>query len=260
MREFLLGASMLFRGFSMWRTAPGTMALGLIPAAIVGAAVLAAFIALLLTLDTLTSAITPFADGWDEPQRSLLHAGVAVALIAALVLLTVATFTALTLAVGDPFFERIWLEVEDREGGFERADDGGFWKSVGRGIASGLRLLVPSVLVGVAVFAIGLIPLVGGIVAAILGALTGGWFLARELLGRPLDGRGIEGRAQSAVLRSGRARVSGFGTATYLVFLLPLGAVIAMPAAVAGSTLLARQLTGVTSPASGHARTDRTLP
>jgi len=240
---------MLFRGFSLWRTAPGTMAIGLIPAAIVAAVVLAAFVALLLSLDALTLAATPFADGWEEPWRSLVRAGVSVAFVVALVLLTITTFTALTLAVGDPFFERIWLKVEEREGGFIRADNGGFWRSIGHGVASALRLLVPTLLVGILVFAIGLVPVVGGVIAAILGALSGGWFLARELIARPLDGRGLDPRMQKGVRRSGRARIWGFGTATYLMFLVPLGAIIAMPAAVAGSTLLARELVGRT-PAS----------
>lgn len=255
-REFFAGAGMLFRGFSLWRTAPGTMAIGLIPAAIVAAAMLVAFVALLLTLDALALAITPFADGWEEPWRSLVRAGVSVALVVALVLLTVTTFTALTLAVGDPFFERIWLKVEDREGGFVRADDGGFWRSMGHGIASALRLLVPTLLVGILVFAIGLVPVAGGILAAVVGALSGGWFLARELIARPLDGRGLDPRMQKALRRSGRARISGFGTATYLMFLVPLGAIIAMPAAVAGSTLLARELLGSTPAPAARAVQD----
>ncbi|THG28730.1 EI24 domain-containing protein [Naasia lichenicola] len=241
-REFLAGVGFLFRGFSLWRTSPGTMAIGLIPAAIVGALVLAAFVALAVTVDTLAPTLTPFADDWTEPWRSLLRVGVSAALLIALVLLTVATFTALTLAVGDPFFERIWLAVEHREGGFTRADDGGFWRSLGRGIVSGLRLLVPSVLVGILVFALGLIPAVGGVLAAVVGAVLGGGLLARELLARPFEGRGLDARQQATLRRSHRARITGFGTATYVVFLLPLGAVIAMPAAVAGSTLLARDL------------------
>jgi CysZ protein len=34
----------------------------------------------------------------------------------------------------------------------------------------------------------------------------------------------------------------GFGAATFICFLIPLGAVLVMPAAVAGATLLARRL------------------
>jgi len=45
------------------------------------------------------------------------------------------------------------------------------------------------------------------------------------------------------ILAGGRARTLGFGIATQLCFMVPLGAIITMPAAVAGSTILARALT-----------------
>jgi CysZ protein len=38
--------------------------------------------------------------------------------------------------------------------------------------------------------------------------------------------------------------VLGFGVTCYLLFLIPLAAVVAMPSAVAGATLLARRLVG----------------
>ena len=44
------------------------------------------------------------------------------------------------------------------------------------------------------------------------------------------------------VLVTGGTLGISFGIATQLCFLVPLGAVVAMPAAVAGSTLLARSL------------------
>ena len=42
------------------------------------------------------------------------------------------------------------------------------------------------------------------------------------------------------MLRADRAATLGFGVATYLVFFIPFAAVIMMPAAVAGGTMLAR--------------------
>jgi CysZ protein len=38
--------------------------------------------------------------------------------------------------------------------------------------------------------------------------------------------------------------VTAFGAVTYLLFLVPFAAVVAMPAAVAGATLLAREVLG----------------
>jgi len=69
-----------------------------------------------------------------------------------------------------------------------------------------------------------------------------GRLLAGELLSRPLEARGMDRVARAEVLRRDRASVLGFGVATQLCFLVPLGAVAVMPAAVAGATMLARDL------------------
>ena len=44
------------------------------------------------------------------------------------------------------------------------------------------------------------------------------------------------------MLGSRRALTLGFGVATWLLFLVPLGAIIVMPAAVAGATMLSRRV------------------
>lgn len=244
MREFGRGIRFFFRGFGAWATSPKLMLLGAIPAFIVGAIVLTVVLVVAANIEPIVMWITPFAEPWDPFWRGAARVGTSIALLIALVLLGLATFTAVTLAVGDPFYERIWLAIEHREGGFVRADDPGFWSSIGRGIVSGLRLLIPSVAVGLLLFAVGLIPVVGGISAIALGAILGGRLLARELLSRPFEGRGIDESAQKRLRRGHRARLTGFGAVGYLLFLLPLGAVVAMPAAVAGSTLLAREMLG----------------
>jgi CysZ protein len=74
----------------------------------------------------------------------------------------------------------------------------------------------------------------------VLGALFGGWFLALELTGFAFDARGLSLGEQRRMLRRSRSTTLGFGVVTYLLFLIPLVAVIAMPAAVAGATMLAR--------------------
>ncbi|MEN0072065.1 MAG: signal peptidase I, partial [Propionicimonas sp.] len=69
-----------------------------------------------------------------------------------------------------------------------------------------------------------------------------GWILAHELTSRALVARGIGRRERNALLRAHRRRALGFGVATQLCFLVPGGAVATMPAAVAGSTLLAQSV------------------
>lgn len=256
-REFFTGVGLLFRGFATWRTAPGRMALGLLPALIVAAVFTAGIVVLALNVEAISTAVTPFANDWDRPWRDLTRVAVAVAFIIAAILLISLTFTTITLAVGQPFYELVWRHAESRFG--EIPDSApGFWRSVGLGLASGIRMLVPTVLIGIGLFGLGLVPLVGAVLSAVLGALVGGWFLARELTGLAFDARGLGFRERRAALRSRRALVLGYGAATYLLFLVPLGAILVMPAAVAGSVLVVRRTLGeATTPlAAAAARTE----
>ena len=243
-RDFFAGVALLGRGFGVWRTAPGLMILGLIPALIVAALFVAGIIALGLNLETIAAAVTPFANGWDEPFRTGIRVIAGLAFLAVAVLIVINTFTAVTLIVGQPFYERIWRHVEQRSGGIAREAASGFWRSTGRGIADGLRMALPTLLVGLGLFLLGLIPVVGTILAAVLGAFAGGWYLAVELTGLAFEARGIGLRDRRRALRSRRAMTQGFGVVTYLLFLVPLGAVIVMPAAVAGAAMLSRRVLG----------------
>lgn len=248
--DFFRGVALLGRGFAVWRSAPGLMLLGLVPALIVAVAFAAGIIALGINLENIAVAVTPFANSWDEPWRTGIHVVAGLAFLAVAVLLVINTFTTVTLIVGQPFYERIWRHVEERSGGIGQERASGFWRSTGRGIADGLRMLVPALLVGLGLFLVGLVPVAGTALAAILGALVGGWYLAIELTGLAFEARGVGLRERRRALRSRRALTRGFGVATYLLFLVPLGAVIVMPAAVAGATLLARQVVG--EPALQH--------
>ncbi len=252
-KEFFAGVGLLFRGFATWRTAPGRMLLGLIPAVIVAAAFTVGLVFLAINIETLAALATPFADGWDRMWRDITRIAVALAFLIAAILIISLTFTTLTLIIGQPFYELVWRHAESR---FGPVPDNapGFWRSVGLGITSGLRMLVPTILVGVALFALGLVPLVGAILAAVLGAFVGGWFLARELTGLAFDARGVGYRERRAALRSRRPLVLGYGAATYLLFLVPLGAVVVMPAAVAASVLVTRRVLGETTTALARIR------
>ncbi|GAB3595410.1 EI24 domain-containing protein [Microbacterium tumbae] len=236
-REFGAGVRILLRGFGYWRTHPRLMALGLIPAFIAFLVLLAALVPLGLGLGSLIETATPFADGWVSPWREILRIGLGIVVFIAGLALAGAVFTALTLTIGDPFYQRIWRGVE-RSLGEEPTGETGFWTTVGEGV----RLIVLGILVALLTLVIGFIPVAGGLLASITGVLLTGRLLARELTGRAFDARGLSAFSRSELLGSGRARVLGFGVATQLCFLVPLGAIIAMPAAVAGSTLLARSL------------------
>lgn len=250
-RQFFSGVGMLGQGFSVWRTAPGLMLLGVVPAIIVAVLFVAGFIALGVNLDGIVTALTPFASAWDEPFRSLVRGLIAVAFVVVAALFVVNTFTTLTMIIGQPFYERIWKHVESRTGTSVSPPDVGFWAAARRGMADGIRMLAPTIFAGLGLFVLGFIPVVGTILAAILGALVGGWFLAVELTGPAFESRGKSLSERRQALKSQRPLVVGFGLASYLVFLVPLGAVVMMPVAVAGAAILSARILDADRPGGG---------
>lgn len=236
--EFFTGIRYLGRGFGYWRRRPGLMTLGLVPGFIALALVAAAIIPLLLNLGGLTAWATPFADGWEPLWRDALRAALGVVAAIAVLALASVTFTALTLLIGDPFYQRIWRAIETDLGGDVPEGDGGFLVALGESI----RLISLGALVALLALAMGFVPLVGAPLAAVASVLLTGRLLARELTGRALNARDIPSIERSRLFAARRARLLGFGAAAQLCFMVPLGAVFIMPTAVAGATVLARDL------------------
>lgn len=230
------GAGFLLRGMRLWRERPSLMLLGIIPAVIVAVLVAALFAVLVMFADDAIAWATPFADDWNGTIRSLLRAVLFVLVLVGMGMLSIVTFTGLTLAVGDPFYERIWKEVEVSLGG-EVPGKGVGWL---RGIADGLTLVALGLATAVAVFLISLLPVVGAVVGAALGLFVAGRLLAGELVSRPLEARGMDRAARSALMKEHRGAMLGFGVCVQACFLIPLGGILVMPAAVAGATYLAR--------------------
>ena len=237
MRELLAGAALVPRGFAFWRRRPGVMALGMLPALIAGALIAAVLIALGLNVEAFAQVVTPFADGWAERDRGVIRALLALVIVAGAIIGTIYTFTTLTLLIGDPFYERIWRAVENDLGDFTPAPVR-FWRSLGDGILLVLRALGYALITAL----VGLIPVIGSVMSAVLGPMLAGHLIARELTTRSFEARGITASDRARLLRGSRARELGFGIATQLFFLIPGGAIAVMPAAVVGATNLARSV------------------
>lgn len=241
-REFAAGIGLLLRGLRVYGQTPGLVLLGLIPALITSLLLLAAVGTLIYFIGDVAGAATWFARGWTPSLRHLTEFLAGAGILGLALLLAVVTFTSLTLAIGDPFYEKISARVEERLGGVPDAVELSWWREVGRGLAEAVRLVTISALLGIALFACGFLPVVGQTVVPVVGALVGGWFLAVELVGVPFARRGFGLAERRRVLRANRALALGFGTATFVLFLVPLVAVLVMPGAVAGGTLLARRV------------------
>ncbi|WP_422774942.1 EI24 domain-containing protein [Plantactinospora sp. WMMC1484] len=236
---------MLFRGLAVYGRSPRLVLLGIVPAVISGALYLAGLATLIYFSDDLAELVTPFADGWSESARTLVRLIAGFALLGVGGLLGVLTFTAITLVIGDPFYEKISERVEERLGGVPDEVELSWWRSLRRSITDAARLLVRSVLFGVPLFVAGFLPIVGQFVVPVIAALVAGWFLAMGLVGVPFQRRGLRLAERQRALRAHRPLTLGFGVAVFLCFLIPLGAVLLTPAAVAGATLLARRTLGL---------------
>ncbi|MFF4878329.1 EI24 domain-containing protein [Micromonospora sp. NPDC000668] len=256
--RFFAGVGLLLRGLGLYVRSPGMMLLGIVPALISGALFVAAIATLAYFVDDIAALVTPFADDWSTTARNLVRVIAGLAILGLGGLLGVLTFTAVTLVIGDPFYEKISERVEERLGGTPGAVEVSFWPSLRRSIADSVRLVALAALVGIPLFVAGFIPVVGQTVVPVIGAAVGGWFLALELVGAPFYRRGMRLPDRRSVLKADRPMALGFGVAVFVCFLIPLGAVLIMPAAVAGATLLARRSLGqpiderVPAPPAGH--------
>jgi CysZ protein len=241
--EFFTGIGLLLRGIGLIFGSPRMLLLGLIPGVISFAVAATALGALLYFIDDVSAGATWFAGGWSADARQAIQVLAGVAIAAVGIVVSVLTFTAITLTIGDPFYESIAKRVDQRFGG-ARAEELPWYRTLVRNLVDSLRLLALSLLLSVALFGVGLIPVVGQTVVPVVGALVGGWLLAVEIAGVPFNLRGLRLRDRRRLLRTNRALALGFGVPVFLLFLVPFLAIVVMPGAVAGATLMTRRVLG----------------
>lgn len=217
---------------------------GLLPGLITLVVYAAALIGLGYGADDFVAWATPFADDWSSPWTGLLRTTLTALVFVFGLFLAVITFTAVTLLVGQPFYESLSEEVERSEGGEVHESGLPLWRELWISARDSARILLRVALYGIVLFACGFIPVVGQTVVPVLGFCVSGYFLTEELTGVALQRRGMVLKDRLALLRRRRLLVLGFGVPLTLSFLVPFVAVFLMPGAVAGATLLARDLAG----------------
>ncbi|MGW5275271.1 EI24 domain-containing protein [Streptomyces sp. NPDC004044] len=243
MRDLGVGFSYLIKG-QRWVGRHGRwFGFGLIPGLVTLVVYAAALVGLGYGADDFVAWATPFADDWSSPWLGLLRVTLTVLVFALGLFLAVITFTAVTLLVGQPFYESLSEQVDRSEGGDVPGSGLPLWRELWISARDSLRILLRVSLYAVLLFALGFVPVVGQTVVPAIGFCVTGYFLAEELTAVALQRRGLVLADRLVLLRGRRMLTLGFGVPLGLAFLVPFVAVFLMPGAVAGATLLARDLT-----------------
>lgn len=230
-------------GVRLWAAHPRLMLLGAVPALLVSVAYIALLVWLATQAPGWSATLTGFAANWPDPWSQVVQVSAGVAVVAAALVVAAFTFVAVTLAVAGPFNDHI-VGVIDRELGAPGTPPVPLFTSIGRGIGDGIRMLGLAMVNGLLVLLVSFIPLVGPIVAWVLGAYLGGRTVAAELTATPADARGLSPRQRRLLLAANRKQALSFGVCAYLALLVPLAAVVVAPAAAIGGLALMRQLHG----------------
>ncbi len=231
MKDFPAGIGYLIEGFRLivrpeWRryaAAPVLVSL----VVLIGVVLLLA-----LGFETWLAVLLPGGWGWLEWLLWPLFAAV-IALIALF------AFVHLANIVGAPFNDLLAERVREWRRGEPLPEPG--WRQVlkegPRAISNAVRALAYGLFWAVPLLLVSLIPGVN-LIAPVLWVGFNSWMLAVEYADYPLGGRGLSFRRQRGVLARNRARSLGFGLATLVATSIPVVNLAAMPAAVAGATLM----------------------
>ncbi|MCA6091579.1 EI24 domain-containing protein [Streptomyces sp. SCA3-4] len=253
MRDLVAGMTYLARGQRWVGRNRRQWGFGLLPGLITLVGYAAAIVALVAGADDAVVWATPFADDWGSPWLGLFRGAMTALFFGGCLLLALISFTAVTLLVGQPFYEALSERVDRAEGGAVPESGLPLWRELWISARESLAVLVRVAVWGVLLFALGFVPVVGQTVIPAIGFCVSGFFLAEELTAVALQRRGVPLKERLAMLRSRKLLTLGFGVPLALLFLIPLVAVFVMPGAVAGATLLVRDLTGEQAEQDGEA-------
>lgn len=173
------------------------------------------------------------------------------AIVMATGLFLVLLFASVTLALGSPLYERISETVDAQVGLRRRAPQQPVRTLLARNIRRVVSMGLISLPFVLALLPVGFFPTFGMIITALAATVFGGWMIAAQMIGSPLDRRGFKTfAARHRMLRRNPWLALGFGIPTFLLTSVPGLSVIVFPVATAGGTLLARKLEAATAASS----------
>lgn len=232
---------MLGRGIGIVLRSPRLLLIGALPAVLTTLLLFGGLVALVYWIDELAAFVTPFADGWAADWQMAARIAAGIVLFSGASVLGLLSFTALTLAVGGPFYEHIAEQVEDDLGLAHTTVQLPWRRLLWWGLRDGVVLVLRSLMFTIPLFLCGFIPVVGQTVVPVLLILVTGWFLALELVAVPFYRRGMSLKQRRELLSTRRALALGLGTPVALLCTIPLAAIVVMPVAFAGGVLVAHE-------------------
>jgi CysZ protein len=156
-------------------------------------------------------------------------------------LITFYTFTVVANLIASPFNDVLAQKVELQLSGQLSEESSTSWKQIITGIGPALmgeaRKIVYFLMRVIPLLVLFVIPGIN-IVAPFLWLLFSAWFLALEYVDFPMGNHNIPFEDQHGQLKKQRMTALGFGGAITLMMMVPLLNFVAMPAAVAGATIL----------------------
>ena len=158
--------------------------------------------------------------------------------VMALVLVIIYTFTTLANLIAGPFNGLLAEQVERVLSGQEPEQNAGdIWKDILPSLLSELRKLGYFLLRAVPLLVLFIIPVVN-VAAPFIWLAFNAWFLALEYADYPMANHGLKFPEQHARLKAVRLTSLGFGGGATVLTMIPVVNFVAMPAAVAGATVL----------------------
>jgi CysZ protein len=237
-RDFITGVRFFGRGLGILLRSPRLLLLGALPAVLTTLLLTGGLVALVVWIDDLAALVTPFADDWASGWQTAVRITAGVLLFGAALTIGLISFSALTLAIGAPFYELIAEKVED-DLGLAPGADLPFWRALGLGLRGGLALVLRSLLFTIPLLIAGFVPVLGQTVVPVLLALVTAWFFALELVAVAYYRRGMTVKEQRTTLARRRGLALGLGLPASLLCAIPLLAIVVMPVAFTGGVLFA---------------------
>lgn len=239
-REFLLGVVIMLKSLLWVLKRPKQIGRGILPA-IISIAILGCLLVIyLLFLKPLVRGLSGFTKDWEPWLATATQIAMGAGLTAAVVFLLIASFTAIALIVGDSFYTKIWKDYELSQNNIEIQDS--YEPSFAEGLQDALTIFFKGLGISLITLLLAFIPIVGSVIAAVVGFTLTGYMLSFELMSRSMGARYFNISERKVLQRQRKAMSLGYGLTTQALILIPFGALLAIPVSMVASAKFASQL------------------